>query len=275
MSELSDLEATVGRHYDQTVFDYESARLTQECPVEYAITSRYLQRYVAAHAIVAEVGVGVGCYSELLARNGCRLYLVDVAQRLLDTAAQRLRAAGLAEQILGVDRASATHLEFLEASTCQAVLLLGPLYHLPLLEDRQLAVQEAARVLQPGGLVFAAAINRLGYLRDTFLQSPAEGEPRTAFHAQFLHDGNLDPAHAPPLGFAHLSTADELRGLFSTLFDEVLLAGVESFASRGQEVLHGASSDDAEAWLGLVEQTGTTAEGIGASDHFLYIGQRR
>jgi hypothetical protein len=161
------------------------------------------------------------------------------------------------------------------ACTCQAALLLGPLYHLPSLADRELAVQEASRVLQPGGLVFAAAINRLGYLRDTFLQSPAEGGPRRAFHAQFLSDGNLDPTHAPPLGFAHLSTAAELRALFSAAFDEVVLVGVESFTNLSQGVLHQMSGDDAEAWLDLVEQTGMTAEGVGVSDHFLYVGRRR
>src|SRR6202035_4011708 len=153
---------------------------------------------------------------------------------LLDTTAERLRAAGLAEQILGTHRASATHLEFLDASSCQAALLLGPLYHLPSLEDRERAVREAARILQPGGLVFAAAINRLSYLRDTFLHSPAEGAPRRTFHAQFGRDGNLDPEHAPPLGFGHLSTADELRDLLAESFDEVVLAGVESFTNLGQ-----------------------------------------
>jgi SAM-dependent methyltransferase len=225
--------------------------------------------------VVAELGVGVGHYSELLARNGCHLYLVDIAQRLLDAATDRLRAAGLDDQILGVQHASATHLEFLEAGACGAVLMLGPLYHLRLLVEREQAVQEAARVLQPGGLVFAAAINRLAYLRDTFLNTPAEGAPWRAFHAQFLGDGNLDPSHAPPIGFAHLSTSEEMRGLFAAAFDEVILVGVESFTNANQGVMHGLSPEDSDAWLDLVEQTGATPEGIGVSDHFFYVGRRR
>src|SRR5204862_5703302 len=41
-----------------------------------------------------------------------------------------------------------------------AVLLLGPLYHLPERDDRLAALREARRVVRPGGQVFAAAISR-------------------------------------------------------------------------------------------------------------------
>jgi len=41
-----------------------------------------------------------------------------------------------------------------------AVLLLGPIYHLPTRDDRVAALSEAGRVVRPGGPVFAAAISR-------------------------------------------------------------------------------------------------------------------
>jgi SAM-dependent methyltransferase len=274
MSELSGEEALVGRHYDETIFAFEAERLVRHCPVEYAITSRYLRRYIPSQAIVTEAGVGVGHYSELLARHGCRLYLVDVAERLLRAARQRLQAAGLAARILGTYRASATRLDGLGSGSCDAVLLLGPLYHLRAAEDRRRAVHEAVRILRPGGLVFAAAINRLAYLRDTFRDQPEEGAMRRAFHARFVQDGNLDPAHAPPIGFAHLSTVAEVRALFAPVFEELALVGVEAFTGVWQDKLHGLSPESTAAWLDLVEQLGATPEGLGASDHFLYIGRR-
>jgi ubiquinone/menaquinone biosynthesis C-methylase UbiE len=40
-----------------------------------------------------------------------------------------------------------------------AVLLLGPLYHLPQAADRDRALREAQRVLRPGGVALAAAIS--------------------------------------------------------------------------------------------------------------------
>src|SRR5690606_10952577 len=41
-----------------------------------------------------------------------------------------------------------------------ALLLLGPLYHLTTKSDRALALAEGRRVLRPGGVLFAAAITR-------------------------------------------------------------------------------------------------------------------
>jgi SAM-dependent methyltransferase len=54
--------------------------------------------------------------------------------------------------------------------SADAVLLLGPLYHLVDEADRQKALREAYRVLVPGGLVFAAAISRFASALDGLAQ---------------------------------------------------------------------------------------------------------
>jgi SAM-dependent methyltransferase len=247
--------------------------LPQHSPVEYAITTRYLERYIAAGATVADVGVGGGYYAELLARRGCSLFLVDVSERLLDATVSRLRAAGLHERILGVSRTSATRLDHLAPTSCDAVLYLGPLYHLTALEERVQAIREAARVLKRKGIFFGAAINRMAYLRDAFRNRPDRGAERLAARRRFLQDGNLTPEMAPPLGFAHLSTVEEFHGLCATAFGELALVGIDSFAQVSQTLLLGLSDENVDAWLELVEQVGLTPEGLGMSDHFLYIGR--
>ena len=213
--------------------------------------------------------------AELLAQRRSFLHLTDISQRLLDTAATRLQTAGLANRIVNVVQASATHLAHIETETCDGVLLLGPLYHLPDLADREQAVREAARILKPKGVLFAAAINRLAYLRDSFRENGDLGAEERTFHAQFLLDGNLDPEHAPPIAYAHLSTSDEFRALFTPTFDEIAYVGVESFTGVWSAKLKELSHDASEAWLDLVEQTGQSSDGLGASDHFLYIGRKR
>src|SRR5512138_2587419 len=93
----SALEAhaeNVGRHYD-LIWQMEAARLEKWSPVEYGMMLRYLHRYVPEGAAVAELGVGVGHYSEALAQRGCTLHLLDVSERLLQAAEARLRERGL------------------------------------------------------------------------------------------------------------------------------------------------------------------------------------
>ncbi len=84
MTHLDGHYERVGREYD--ALDYENVRLDTGSAIEYAITARYLQRYVPDGATVADIGVGVGHYSALLARRGCRVHLADVSHRLLDAA---------------------------------------------------------------------------------------------------------------------------------------------------------------------------------------------
>jgi SAM-dependent methyltransferase len=274
MSNLSEKEEKVGRHYDDAVFEYELMR-SEYCPVEFAITARQFERWIPKRAIVAEIGVGGAFYTELLAKRGCLLHLVDISARLLDTAWSKLRAGGFQEQIIDIDLASATDLHCLQSEKFDAVLMLGPLYHLCDLDERQRSISEAARVLKPGGLLFAAGINRLAYLRDLFRESPREILARREFHERFLSDGNLDPEHAPPIGFAHLTTIAEFRALFADQFDEICMLGVESFAGVWQKTVRELQEEDALAWLDLIEQTAKMPEALGVSDHFLFIGRKR
>ena len=74
--------------------------------------------------------------------------------------------------------------------------------------------------------------------------------------------------------FRSLTSIEEFRQLFAGQFAEVMFIGVESFVSPNRHITAELSDDDAEAWIDLVELTGKTPEGIGASDHFLYIGRR-
>ncbi len=273
MSALTEQEEFIGRHYDGQVFDYEINR-ARLCPVEFALTARQMDRLIPAGASVAEIGVGGGFYSELLAKRGCRLHLVDVSARLLEAVSARLEAAGLKDRVVGVDRASATNPNCLSPAQFDAVLLLGPLYHLCAVEDRRRAVGEAARILKPDGLLFAAGINRLAYLRDLFREKPGEILPRREFHERFLRDGNIDPLRAPPIAFAHLTTVAEFRELLTNDFGEMILLGVESFASVWQAELARLDAAESSAWLDLIEQTAATPEGLGVSDHFLFIGKK-
>jgi SAM-dependent methyltransferase len=62
------------------------------------------------------------------------------------------------------------------AETFDAILLLGPLYHLTSAEDRRQSLAEARRVLRPGGFLAAAAISRFASTYDglgrEFLMEP-------------------------------------------------------------------------------------------------------
>ncbi|MDJ0688216.1 MAG: class I SAM-dependent methyltransferase [Xenococcaceae cyanobacterium MO_188.B32] len=108
------LQQDVTRHYNSDLtFDYESVRLTKHAPIEFALTTRYLNKMIPDGAIVVDVGVGTGHYAEFLAKRDCNIsiYLVDLSQRLLEAAYTRLKNCHCDRQILGIFNISATDLK--------------------------------------------------------------------------------------------------------------------------------------------------------------------
>lgn len=130
-------------------------------------TLELLERFLPAPpADVLDVGGGPGLYSSILGERGYRMRLVDV----LPLHVEQARGRGLDARL-----GDARRLEEEDASY-DAVLLMGPLYHLVDRADRVRALREARRVARRGGAVIGAAISRytslLDGLRQGFLAEP-------------------------------------------------------------------------------------------------------
>jgi ubiquinone/menaquinone biosynthesis C-methylase UbiE len=147
----------------------ESTRL-QSGPsqLEFVRTKEVIGHWIGrAPSVILDIGGGPGAYSSWLADQGHEVHLVDPVAELV-AHAQSLRGTGrqeIASCLVGDARA----LDRRDQSA-DAVLLLGPLYHLVDEADRRAALREAYRVLVPGGLVFAAAISRFASALDGLAQ---------------------------------------------------------------------------------------------------------
>jgi ubiquinone/menaquinone biosynthesis C-methylase UbiE len=139
--------------------------------LEFARTKEVVLRNLPrAPATIVDVGGAAGAYALWLAERGYEVHLVDAVPRLVEEARRRSEAA--ARPICSCAVGDARELAFGDAAA-DAVLMLGPLYHLVEKADRVRALREAFRVLRGGGLVFAAAISRCasaldGVARDLF-----------------------------------------------------------------------------------------------------------
>ena len=144
--------------------------------LELARTQALLERYLPPPpAFIADVGGGPGRYTVWLAERGYRVHLVDPVPLHIEQARVAARAgpgAALAGIALGDARAVP-----LPSASADAVLLLGPLYHLQERAERLRALAEARRVCRPGGVIIIAAISRfastLDGLRGGYLEDPA------------------------------------------------------------------------------------------------------
>lgn len=157
--------------------------------LEFARTVSLLERFLPAPpAIIADVGGGPGRYAIWLAKLGYRVHLVDPVPLHVEQARASARDAGV--PLPGAEVGDARTLGLADHSV-DAVLLLGPLYHLPERADRLKALVEARRVCRADGVILAAAISRFastldgmraGYLADPAFAAVAASDLDTGRH---------------------------------------------------------------------------------------------
>jgi SAM-dependent methyltransferase len=162
------------RHYAEA--DEASRLRSGWCPLECARTQELILRHLPpAPAKIVDAGGAAGVYACWLAARGYQVHLLDPVPKHVKQA----RAASAAQPehaLASAEVGDARHLPQSDASA-DAVLLLGPLYHLVQREDRLACLREARRVLRPGGLVWGAGISRFASLFDSlsggFFSDPA------------------------------------------------------------------------------------------------------
>jgi SAM-dependent methyltransferase len=135
----------------------ERARLDGGVGVlEFARTIEIVSRHLPpAPCVVADIGGGPGRYTAWLGELGHTVEHRDLVplhvEQTLAATAHLDRVHSAAGDALALD---------LGDDSVDAVLLLGPLYHLHRRSDRLQALGEAGRIVRPGGPVFVAAISR-------------------------------------------------------------------------------------------------------------------
>lgn len=239
--------------------------------LEFERTKEILHRQMPpAPATVADIGGGPGRYALWLAELGYTVQHRDLMELHVD----QLRAHGtpLVHTAVG----DARHLD-LPDSSVDAVLLLGPIYHLPEREDRVQALREARRIVRARGPIFIAAISRWAPRLDGVLQERLYEQ-----NPDFLHllpaverTGQLPPV--VPNGFvAHTHRPSDLA-------DEVSEAGLQIDDLVGVEGLPLAGTDmqcrvgDQIAWnvvLDAARAIERVPELLGLSPHLIATATR-
>jgi ubiquinone/menaquinone biosynthesis C-methylase UbiE len=157
------LPAEMFDHYRQVP---ESDRLCNGTgELERARTQDILARHLPSPpATVFDIGGAAGVHALWLAQRGYTVHLFDPVAHHVE---QALAASGNQAQhpIASCSVGDARNIDRPGASA-DAIMLLGPLYHLINREDRLQALKEAHRLLKPGGRLFTATISRFASLID-------------------------------------------------------------------------------------------------------------
>lgn len=167
---------------------HEEGRLSrsQAARVEFLTTIRMVEKDLKPGSRILDLGAGTGAYSLYLAGKSHAVSAVELAGRNV-----RIMRERATEQHVQIDihHASALDLSRFKDERFDAVLLMGPLYHLSQEGDRALCMKEARRVLKAGGFLYVGFINHdmIPYTESAY--DPAWFEGDTYDHASLrVHD---------------------------------------------------------------------------------------
>lgn len=252
--------------------DGERSRLTQH-QLERDLTWRYLDECIPRQGAILEVGCGAGGYTVDLARRGYTIIAVDLSPVLVQECARRISDEGLQDRVQTLV-ADARDLGQVRDTDFDAVLIMGPLYHLIEEVDRKTALKEGFDRLRNGGVLFSSFISRLGIMGDLIQRMPewAEDQVDVRWHL----DKGRRPDHRPRGGFrGYFPRVSEIIPLHEAIGLQTLkLAGVEPCISADDESYNRLEGERRQRWLDLFYEISTEESIIGASRHILYVGRK-
>jgi SAM-dependent methyltransferase len=242
--------------------------------LEYDLTWRYLNQYLPSHGSILEIGAATGRYTLEFARRGYSVTGVDLSAGNLEVCRKSLAEAGLQRHVRLV-QADARDLRMVTEKGFDALLLMGPLYHLIGEVDRKTALKEASARLREGGILFSAFISRFGVMGDLmknlteWIENPEE--------VRSLLDNGRRPDNAPREGGfrGYFAKVAEIAPLHESLgFETLALAGVEPAISADDESYNRLEGEQRQRWLDLLYEISAEESIVGASRHLLYIGRK-
>jgi SAM-dependent methyltransferase len=263
----------VRAHYEAEID--ESERLTTGGGrLELARTREIIRRHLPTGLLkIVDVGGGTGVHAEWLADDGHTVHVIDPMPNHVAAVERLARPGRRITAAVGDARRLAA-----EDGSADVVLLMGPLYHLTARADRVGALEEARRVVRPGGLVFAAGISRFASLLDGLSRQFLLDPRFRSIVERDLHDGQHRNPDRTPHWFttAYFHHPSELaEEAADARLDCVEVVGVEGVAAWFDGILeHWDDPDGRDAILFAARAVENEPALIGASPHLVLVARR-
>jgi SAM-dependent methyltransferase len=264
-----DDTSDISRFYDAGA-EKEDTRLERH-RLERDMTWRYLDKYLPRRGRILEVGCATGAYTIPLARRGYTVTAIDFSPKELELCRKKVQDERLGNKVNCV-LADARDLSGVTDDDYDLALVMGPLYHLILEEDRLTALQQARRHLKKGGLIFSTFVSRYGIWSDVMKDLPHYIEYQKDVQSVLLKGRDAELADKPGNFRAYFAAPEEIPLLHEKAgFKTLALAGIETAGMR-DDIYGTVNGKKREMWLDLLFSISSQPSVIGASNHILYIG---
>jgi 2-polyprenyl-3-methyl-5-hydroxy-6-metoxy-1,4-benzoquinol methylase len=263
--------------YYQTYPEWDRLEVFPDGRLEFEVNKSWIQRNLPPPgARVLDLGGGPGRYSIWLAQLGYRVTLADLSTDLIEIAQEKATEAEA--EIEAFVQTNAIDLKELDDDSFDAVLCMGPMYHLLDEKDRHSCAKQLFRVARGGAPVFVAFINRLPVARGMLAEIPPLPAAIEPLLTRWFETGVFV---APGRGFftdSYYAHPDEVKPLlegagFRTqelIGSETVLGGSEALLDS----LHEKQPHLSEWVMDRLIEVAREPSVVGAAWHLLYIGRK-
>ncbi len=267
---------SISEQFDQYgAREWERLVATPVDEISLHIHTQLLHQFVPAEASVLEIGAGAGRFTQVLAQIGVRVTVADISPGQLALNRQFAAQLGFARAVADWQVVDICDLSRYPNGAFDRVVAYGGLFSY-VLDQRDQALEECIRVLQPGGLLLASVMCLHGSAH-RFLMGVLGLPP--AVDQVVVETGDLTPTTVPERkgNYMHMFRARELR-------DWIEAHGLHILAMRASGVLANGYGDelipirqDSVKWshlLWLEERASAEPGCLDMGTHLIFVARR-
>jgi S-adenosylmethionine-dependent methyltransferase len=260
-------------YYDKSpAIEWE--RLEVEARIEFFVTMQYLKKYLKPKSIILDIGGGPGKYAIELTKLGHKVHLVDLSPKNIELAIKETKKEKLT--LLSAKAGTATSLPQFSNASVDAIINLGPLYHLLDEKDRKSTINESLRILKPDGLAlfgfmskYAVAYYQLNHNPENILSMSETMQKAIDCEEHIVSDSE------PGFTDAFFIEPSRLGDIMSKYpIKKLALVGAEGMVSQNENKIFNCSQQAQKEWLSFILATAETTAAINGSQHILFFGKK-
>ena len=257
--------------------EWERLEATPYGRLQATIHAGFMERYVNLGDRVLDAGCGPGRFTALAARRDATVTALDVSERQLKLAKERVGEAKMLDKVDGFVRADICDLSTFPDDHFDVVVCYGGALSY-VCEQRHKAASELVRVVRPGGVLLISVMSRVGTICNLVRRATLTvlGNPEEWHVSQVAETGDNPgfPSTAvnmqhPPM---HMYTSGELLPGCTVL----KLAGSNVTTYEGSSALSEVSGD-ARAWetaVGLERQLCCEPGLVDSGSHIIMVARK-
>lgn len=266
--------SNVVRDYYNDNFEREWRRLEDPyARIEFFSTLYMIKKYFPERGRVLDIGAGPGRYSIELLKRGYNVSLLEISDKELELAKNNIESFGLkADQYLCMD---VRELECEDCETYDAILLMGPMYHVHSKDDRASILNTCRNLLKPGGIVLISYINSWGTLKAGVSEFPEAFEDIDELYNYF---DEIKLSHYEGFTECYFTTPPiALEEVKESGLEVVSYAGAESFLSGFGNSMTAHYLENRKIYLNLLKVAAEKCEEYqfrDATEHLIVVAKK-